>query len=196
MALSEATAVATSCSPRRASRGMPAPEKPRQPVVGRYPAFLQAKTYRRSNSTHCERGRMSPLTSLCGNTRRPPGINNLQRRPGLQCIDSSFRLRVVTHTLTGLINSACRVLSHGWLGVGYRMSPASRALGYFQPLVNAHALLPPCGPGRWLLDLRRIQNLADFANEVDGTKGLLDKMIARFENAMAEDGVVCIRRHV
>jgi hypothetical protein len=43
---------------------------------------------------------------------------------------------------------------------------------------------------------RLVQDFTDFPHQVNGAKGLLDEMIARFNHAMAEDGVVGIPGHI
>jgi hypothetical protein len=91
LALSEATAVATSRSPRRASRGMLTAYGSRQPRTSGIWEFFRQKTTFDPCLTPCQRGQMPPLI----------GANQS----------------------TGLINLSCRVLSHGWLAVGYMISP-------------------------------------------------------------------------
>jgi hypothetical protein len=64
----------------------------------------------------------------------------------------------------GLIHSACRVLSHGWLAVGYKMSPlpkiaglsglAAPLSGRASPFRAETALFLSSSP-RWRLSLRR-----------------------------------------
>jgi len=61
LALSEATAVATSRSPRRASRGMLTAYESRQPRRGGIWEFFRQKTTFDPCSTPCERGQMPPL---------------------------------------------------------------------------------------------------------------------------------------